>query len=744
MHIIGGTEEPNNAGSKIAGIPSSDQFTIAFLSFLANVVGTPKYSDSDAAKNELTSFFTRALVKALLVTLLHLFSLHISPNGKDDDENNSERVSWQDDAEGFYQYEIQRSSDDDVGCASQNMFLALVESSLSNNIILPWLMDLMTSIVSQRLAVELEGGISSGLGGMERIIVKALPLGVPPTKLSHGEDLALDLTLQWDAIYTAAGLVGSMLESCPGFSFRSWFDASLGPCLVLLLQSKPEQQTQLPILRRRILWLLTCNAHQVGISSPLNPLGMLASALSTENDIAVRLTCVQAIDALLPQCEERPSLLHSIVGPTAPALYQLTNECTEVESRSSCLDLLSNLITYMGMTGGTLTNETLNTVVAPITTIWDNAIGQNLLLKRNVLTILSCIISFVGPESCSVMLPLALPMIDDSLARDENVFLVSEALNIWFTFLRLTKVYDTMLGKLFVRAVELTKDFEHVMILMRITEHYILLGGATFLNDHATNIQMVLSNVVGEVRPRGTAYIFLPVEALLCSFPVEGASLLEQCGVLKIITEACAGAFFEDDRCEPDRVIVLYLTALARILLASPSTLQTLLPMKLPSGANFGEQELIRMYLTKFPVAGNGGHGLLFQKLWALLLVSFYPPCLLAVCCSIVLGNSNAIYNQVIYLLQNMKADGSNVLSYEVGSDEEEETVSIGADVYRVLLQEQRRKDMVTITSLHEAISIKMNDLPNQLGHQKYHVFRSTIENDTLRQLEEAISNKTM
>mmetsp|Transcript_14453 Transcript_14453/g.31345 ORF Transcript_14453/g.31345 Transcript_14453/m.31345 type:complete len:1131 (-) Transcript_14453:272-3664(-) len=744
MYIVSGRKEANHGTANAStnmNIQSSDQYTIAFLSFLANVVGTSKYSESDAAKNELTSFFTPSLIQSLSQTLLHLFSIHIYPNqnsnDEDDEDDNAERVQWQDDPEGFYQYEMQRSSEDDVGCASQNLFLALVESSFSSEIVMPWLMQLLSNVASQRLAVEIEGGISAGIDA--RILLSAMPLGAPPTKLSHGENAALDLMLQWDAIYTAAGLAGSMLESCPGFHFRTWFDASLGPCLVLLLQSKPQQQTQLPILRRRIIWLLSCNAHQVTISSPLNPLGMLASALSAENDITVRLTCVQAMDALLPQCEGSPSLLHSIVEPTAPALYRLTNECTEVESRSSCLDLLSNLVTYVGMTGGSLTNETLNTIVTPLSSIWDNATDQNLLLKRNVLTILSCIVSFVGPESCSVLYPLALPLIDDSFARNENVFLVEEALTLTLTFLRLSNVYDTMLGKLFIRAVELSKDLEYMMIISRITEHYIILGGARFLNDHATTIQMVLSNIVGEVRPRGTAYIFLPIEALLCSFPVEGASLLQQCGVLKIFMEACASNYFEDDKCEPDRVIVLYLTALARILLVSPSTLQTLLPLKLPSGADFGEEELISLYLLKFQVAGNGAHGLLFQKSWALLLVSFYPPCQLTSCYNIVLGKSNAIFSKVIYLLQNMLPDGTNVLSYEVGYDEEEETVDIGADMHGALLQEQRTKDMVFITSLHEVISTKMNGIPHELGPQKYQDFLST--NDTLRQLDEALTS---
>ncbi|KAL9189207.1 hypothetical protein ACHAXT_011697 [Thalassiosira profunda] len=704
-----------------SGNPQSGQFTIAFVTFLANVVGGAKYADTDAAKEVLQSFFTPRVIQTLAPTALQLFSMHLLPGNDEDDD----ALQWQDDPEGFYHWELAR---DDVGCAAQNLFLALVESPFTKDTVLPWFVGMLTNVASQRLAVEIESGASAGT------VSSALPLG--GEGLSRGENVAMDIILQWDAIYTAAGLAGSLLEGHPeAFNFQSWYHSSLGESLGSLLQSNPQP---LPILRRRIIWLLSCNAHHEVVSyATNNPLGMLTSALSAENDICVRLTAVQALEALLPQCEEYPMLLNSIVQPVVPALYQLTNECSEVESRSSCLDLMSNLVTYVGATGGSIPSYTLNAIVAPLSKIWDNATEQNLLLKRNVLTILSCIAAFVGPESCAVLYPTALPMIDEGFSRQENVFLVEEALRLWWTFLRLSRAYDPLMGKLFIRAAELSKDLDNLMVLMRITEHYISLGQAAFLNEHAATLQTVLGNTVGKVRPRGTAYVWLVVEALLRSFPVEGGSLLQSCGVLKEITTACACRYYKDANAEPDRVIVLYLTALARTLLATPSAMESLLPVALPSGNTFGAEELISLYLDKYAVAGNGAHGLLFQKLWALLLLSFYPPSPLPTCYNAVLGKSNEIFGRTVYLLENINADGSNLLSYEVGYDEEEETVDIGSDAYESLLQELRAKDVACTTPLSEAVAAKLNGLPNALG-QSYQEFLGTIDNDTLRKLEEA------
>lgn len=227
---------------------------------------------------------------------------------------------------------------------------------------------------------------------------------------------------------------------------------------------------------------------------------------------------------------------------------------------------------------------------------------------------------------------------------------------------------------------------------MRITQYYIVLGRTNFLNEHSITIQTVIGNLVGQVRPRGVAYIFLVVETLLRLFPIEGGQLLLSCGVLKTFVEACSSSYFEDEKCEPDRVIVLYLTSLARISLAAPSTLQSLLPVQHESGAGFGEAELISLYLQKFQVAGNGAHGLMFQKLWGLFLLSLYPPSPFA---SSVLEKSDAIFAKLVYLLKNIDPSCTNILSYEVGYDnDEEETVEVGvgAEMWEALLEEQRRK----------------------------------------------------
>ena len=469
-------------------IQSSNRYAIVFMTFLANVVGCFEIYD-------LRSFFLPSLVKSMSRTLLELMPIHIyCRNDEDDCDENDEDIEgivirWQDDPEGFYHYEIQRSSENDLGCASQNLFLALTGSSFTNQIVIHLLKEMFQNVTSQRMAVDIESGVSSSIDAKN--LLSALPLGHPMTKFRNKSiDPSVELILQWDSVFTAVGLVGGVLEDY-------WFESNIGQCLALLLQSEPPRQVRyrnhirskcllnyyivqltlhlpttthllqrahLPILLRRMIWLISCNAQRITISSQL--VGLLTTALSAENDICVRLTTVLAFETLLPHCESSLSKMppiSAIVEATAPALYRLTNECQEVDSRSSCLDLISNLIVCVNVTGGTLSNDILDAIIAPLPAVWRNAVNQNLLLKRNVLTILSCIATFVGPDQAVILHPLALPMIDDCFGREENAFLVGEALKAWWLFVRLSKTYDGMLAKLFIRAVELSRDLENLM-----------------------------------------------------------------------------------------------------------------------------------------------------------------------------------------------------------------------------------------------------------------------------------------
>ena len=276
---------------------------------------------------------------------------------------------------------------------------------------------------------------------------------------------------------------------------------------------------------------------------------------------------------------------------------------------------------------------------------------------------------------------------------------------------------------------------------MRITEYYIILGKEGFLNDHATTIQSVLCNTVGEVSARGTAYVGLVFEALLRLFPYEGGKLMDSCGIIDKILVACANNYYGIDSCDPDRVVVIYMTALARISLADPAFLQNKLPITLQAGT-FGHSQMVDLLVKRFQLAGNGAHGLLFQTLWATLLLSFYPPSShTSPLTNSVLEKSNEIFSAFVYLLKNVHKDGSNLLSYEVECDDDEEKIDRDTCVYDSLVQEQAARDKARSSDFRDKLTEKLNGLCAALGNEEYSRFLSTLDATVLQQLQEALAN---
>lgn len=141
-------------------------------------------------------------------------------------------------------------------------------------------------------------------------------------------------------------------------------------------------------------------------------------------------------------------------------------------------------------------------------------------------------------------------------------------------------------------------------LIMMITEMYIMIGGGDFLRTNAEPLSEVLQLTVGNVRPRGAKYVGLVLEALLRDYPSEGGALLLRTDVLMALLRSCASTFANDGEREPDRILCVYLNALARVLVASPCILDSVLPLcgNDNLGYSFGHSELvcacIRLYFS--------------------------------------------------------------------------------------------------------------------------------------------------
>jgi len=500
-----------------------------------------------------------------------------------------------------------------------------------------------------------------------------------------------------------------------------------------------------PILRRRIIWLIRCLYHQ---NIPDRCIYydiltiVLTQAHTTHNDYNVKLEAVEAIIALLYDPDESINKLIMGSDVLIPTLYELTSQCNEFDSRLKCLSCVTLLLNTALGTGQQINYNIANAIVSPLQIIWQNSVDQNLQLRSEVLSILSCTASSVGIEQVEKLHSIALPMIDtvlDPKNQDELFFLVEDALKLWLTLLRLSKEYGSNLEILYVRAKDLVDvDLEHLKLLMLLTEGYILRSSATFLETHSSNIQHILYLIVGQVKPRGAFYIHLVIEALLRRYPIDGSILLLQGGILGSMIKSCAMNYAQTNDCEPDRVIMLYLNSFSRILLSSPNILDNgIFPYSFTQDGHtitFRYQELVHSFIRLFDQAADYEFGILFQRLWVLLLLFCIPPSPVPhLLQEVVLKNFDSVLSMCLHVI---KQQNFVLNPYSLGYDEEEETFDIGLETYENSLKNDLMKDIGFISNITSVFKMKIKELRTAIDANLYKEIFDTVEPTTLQQLE--------
>jgi len=713
------TSSPTISSSSIYN--GLDQIVMALMTFLSNALGCTKYEPDEEANAAITAIRDGTFVVAdgaIKRTITASGDTFVTPSTLSAIEHAVQTVwvyftpermtnlceicirklmvlstsrleEWEADSEGYFHAEASRSSEDDINVCAQALYLSLVESKLGNAVVAPRIVGMLQDLEGQAAAARAE---ASG---------KASSSGV----------------LILDALYTAAGISLNALEGGAGFSFGLFFDTYLLPCLEMLLRDQKPDSANLPILRQRMVWLIAANTFSVPETSRSRLyqaiLTMIVADESRQNDKMVKLTAAQVLNNSLFDRNKSLVIFRDHSDSIINALYALASGCEEYDSKSLVLSCVSFVLTYL-IGCGTMSETTANAAVGPLPQIWSEAVDQNALLKRDVLSILSCIAQAVGSELSFRLHPIAIPMLNaalDPAQREDNLFLTEDALGLWLSLLRLSPTYSETFGTLFPRCQSLLEeDLEHVKVLMMITEVYILLGGAAFLNANSTPLQAVLVQVVGNVQPRGAAYVMLVWEALMRAFPVEGGQLLLQAGVLRTMLASCAAFYNEERGSEPERVVSLYLTVFARALLASPRLMDGCLSSSLTDAAAFGPSELILLYFRLFDYGLScGGFDRLRRKLWVSMSLSLLPPNESVYGTTLVENISKGL--EMYTSLNSEEAANDSLAPYEVGQDDEEDTFLAGEENYKALLAKQCTQDLALTANLHQAFANALEGL---------------------------------
>ena len=446
----------------------------------------------------------------------------------------------------------------------------------------------------------LAGFVGKGVGGGMAEQIRAV---------DSGED---GLERKGEGVWTAVGLGACVFENA--IDFGAWFDATLRPCMTLFKSQRHQSQSQPQphILKQRLIWLLGC--HISSYTPEIRPaiydfvVHMLMKATTADNEIEVviGLTSVTTLNSLLEDWEFQADDFSCFADEALKSMYTLLGVLEELEHREIVLKTCEVLVVRLGPS---LPRVSYSTAVTPLLQIWQASISNNNnILRKHVLSILLSITSNIHESDALELYTVTIPMLDYSLDAEnhaDDAFLLEEALKLWLTLVRMAPSYNESLHTLFRHLIGIVKqDFEHLKLVTMILEVYIMVGRETFLNAYGAATCEIFLVCAGHVKSKGTSYCLAPLNALLRNFPVAGAGLLLQGGVIRRFCDLGEANSRGDKDCENDFSTVNWLTVLARAGLANDEILALLK----------NNVVVANLYIDKFEVSGNS------KMLWVLFL----------------------------------------------------------------------------------------------------------------------------
>jgi hypothetical protein len=127
---------------------------------------------------------------------------------------------------------------------------------------------------------------------------------------------------------------------------------------------------------------------------------------------------------------------------------------------------VSTVINSIMMCGNNIEMGVAKEIIQPLLGLWKNSTDGNLVLRRDVLTIVSSILSIITNENVEVIHVMVFSLLDtalDPINRNENSFLFGDALTLWLKLLRFTNRYESSFGIIYNRVKDvIMQDLEHV------------------------------------------------------------------------------------------------------------------------------------------------------------------------------------------------------------------------------------------------------------------------------------------
>ena len=349
----------------------------------------------------------------------------------------------------------------------------------------------------------------------------------PPHGGLDARDASGRRVLAVDAALHALG--AGAYELHDAVDYDAWWPAVLEPCLTGLLPHQQGQGQVHPLckaLRRRAAWVV---GQWVAKASPqLRPaiyarLAVLVSP-RTEHDVSVRLAACAAVRLLVDDFAFDAQQFEPVAGPLLEGLFSTALSCTDADAAAQafgaavcCVDALGQGVRPFGAA-----------IVGAVTPLWHSGQGHSL-LRMQVLTVLTRLVCALGPDSPSAW-PVVLPLLCASCdpAHPESDVLFEDAAGLWHATLRHAPAWDaSLLGPLPHAVASLSRSWEHLPILCRVVNSYLLLDPGATLQATGPALAERLASAVGDVNERGLLLVLPLADAACRAFPAHAPGLLD-------------------------------------------------------------------------------------------------------------------------------------------------------------------------------------------------------------------------
>jgi len=722
-----GGQYPATPGTNPRGL---ERLGVNLILFLGQVVGCSEYrmdmlaqhttsaSRSDKGAQESTSqavqeaafaveqFFTPERVQELFhLTISALFPL--TP---------ADIEEWTSDSEQYVLDQESITSKECPRAAGENLLLSLLEAR--QDLLCPVLLELLSDTEGQQAAAAQEA-----------------------QTLARGGASVAPEVLTWEARYLAAGVCAYALQG--RLDFTVWFMNCLAPALDALVATARDpaplggDDPAPPVLLRRIIWLIGPWLHELNeevrpqLYTSLVAL-LFDSRLCSEQEKAVVLTLQSTLHGLVDNWSFAPAAFASVTGDAVNGLYRVCFILSNFESRLQILSLIHLILERVG-SAGILPH--VESIMQPLPQIWESTADQNL-LRKSVLNITTLVVSSLGSQA-SHLFGFVLPML--SLATDptrpDTEYLLEDGLELWLSVMQQTPSYTEPLHNLFPHVQRmLERDMEFVKQAMALTEAYIAMGGAQFLETHVQAVVQAFSLTVGEVKPKAVVFVTQAIETLLRRFPADGAAMLREGGILGKLLEPCLST-----EASAANGMTLHLAVLARVMFTAPEQMQAFLSAP-PISDGSADQvlgrvlQLVDLWLGNFDTLGAiSSAGSWHRKLVTLALVSLMPAS------PGMFSRLDQVLDKCIDVLSEIETSGGDAAFTLLGSPVRAKAPGVpdAPDFYTQCQRGMVQSDPVLTTNLRGFLEQKMAEAEAAVGSENFQQAMAAVDPALLAQLQQ-------